>query len=452
MTLFRTRRYRVGGAPPKAAGRVANRSPAAYRAYRRLVLATLLLLYLVGALYQPIPALASGAIVRPLPEYSEIAVGQEKEIEIVVEDVEDLYGLDIRTRFDPAILEVVDADPDREGTQVAAGQFPHPDFAVKQEADNDAGTIWYVVTQLNPRQPASGSGTAFTIRFRTKGTGSSVIDIESVDLVDRNGRSIEAERAGGEIVVVASDGATLVPSPPTPTRTETPMPTSQPSPTPQGEGTIPTSPTQTPQLTEEPTPQPTATDVPPTGEPGAQPTRTAVSSTEGPTARPTETPAPPTSTPALAGGYPSPSATRLRKTQTRVPTKALSPNPPPVRTESTQLPEPTRPLAGHTQPATRSSQPQVEPTRETGKATETLQIQPEAGAGAQPPTPSPARVAAVIPTAKSIPTLSATRKETKPLIPQEIFICLAVLLVLFTAALMAYLLRRQKKGARSIGS
>ncbi len=110
----------------------------------------------------------SGALVKVSPENASVALGQTIDIQVMVENIANLYGIDVRVLFDPAILEVVDVNATTSGVQVTPGTFPYPDFTVKNETDNALGLVWYVVTQLNPRQPASGSGTIMTIRFRAK--------------------------------------------------------------------------------------------------------------------------------------------------------------------------------------------------------------------------------------------------------------------------------------------
>ena len=66
------------------------------------------------------------------------------------------------------LVEVVDADPAREGVQFTPGTFPQPDFVARNVADNEAGTLRYVITQVHPTEPASGDGVLFTVQFRAQ--------------------------------------------------------------------------------------------------------------------------------------------------------------------------------------------------------------------------------------------------------------------------------------------
>ena len=86
-------------------------------------------------------------------------VGQDLVIDIYVQDVVDLYGADVRLSFNTSIAQVVDANPTLAGTQIQPlATFMSPDFVIKKEANNSAGTIWYAATQINPSPPVSGSG------------------------------------------------------------------------------------------------------------------------------------------------------------------------------------------------------------------------------------------------------------------------------------------------------
>ena len=44
-------------------------------------------------------------------------------VEVRVNDVTDLYAVDVKVAFDPSVLEVVDADPAKPGIQVQDGGF-----------------------------------------------------------------------------------------------------------------------------------------------------------------------------------------------------------------------------------------------------------------------------------------------------------------------------------------
>jgi len=232
------------------------------------------------------------------PASALVGEGQTAAVEVRVENVQDLYGLDIRIGFDPAVVEVVDADATQAGVQVRPGDLLSVDFMIRNTADNAQGTIWYALTQLNPSQPVSGSGVAFVIVFKGKQRGAtSALTITYQKMATRTGEAIPADVANGEIRVVEPSQAPATPTPaPPPPQPTVPMPT----PTP--ETTLPAQPTQA-----QPTAQPTAapTQPAPTSRPSDTPIPTAPAQ---PTLAPAATIAPTLAPTAAPTAYAEPTA------------------------------------------------------------------------------------------------------------------------------------------------
>ena len=89
------------------------------RSPRSLLLGGLAAL-IVAALLQGATAFAAPsqtAIVRPDPLVAAAPVGGQVVVNIYIQDVQNLYGADIRFSYDPAVLEVQDADPAASGVQ-----------------------------------------------------------------------------------------------------------------------------------------------------------------------------------------------------------------------------------------------------------------------------------------------------------------------------------------------
>lgn len=149
-------------------------------------------------------AQTAAATVRPDPAAVDVAAGTIQTIAVVLEDAVDVYGIDVRARFDPALVEIVDADTSKAGVQVAPGAFPQPDFVALNEVDNASGTLRYVITQVNPTPPASGSGTLFSIQVRGKAGGDSTIRIELVEMSNRSGELLPVQTADGAIRVTGA--------------------------------------------------------------------------------------------------------------------------------------------------------------------------------------------------------------------------------------------------------
>ncbi len=135
------------------------------------------------------------------PASQEIFLGGTDVTDVLVEDVTDLYGFEFEIAFDPAILEVVDADPGKAGVQIQPGDFLSPDWLLENSVDNDNGSIAYALCQLNPSPPQSGDGVLASITWRGKIMGTSPITLTYVQLGAPRGVPIPASTQDGEITV-----------------------------------------------------------------------------------------------------------------------------------------------------------------------------------------------------------------------------------------------------------
>jgi hypothetical protein len=152
-------------------------------------------LLLTGSRYQ------TGALLHTSPQAVRLKVGETTAVDLTLTDVQGLYGAEIHLRFDPEALRVIDAVPDTEGVQIEPGTFPAPDFVVHNEANNDIGTIDYVITQLPPSQPGEGSGMVARITFEGIKPSVSSLQFERFLLADTIGGNIDALAQDGQITV-----------------------------------------------------------------------------------------------------------------------------------------------------------------------------------------------------------------------------------------------------------
>ncbi len=113
--------------------------------------------------FQPGGLQAGETLVYANPDRLEIGAGQSEILQILLVNAEKIYGIDMQATFDPAVVEIVDADSRQTGIQMMPGGFLKADFAVRNLADNKNGTLRYVITQLNPTPPASGKGIILSI-------------------------------------------------------------------------------------------------------------------------------------------------------------------------------------------------------------------------------------------------------------------------------------------------
>jgi hypothetical protein len=138
-------------------------------------------------------------------------------VDIWINGVTGLYGADVRVRFDPTMLQVVDANASTPFVQIQAlGGFLQTNFVIKKLACNaleptnpdcdepeEVGMIWYADSQINPTPPVSGSGAIARITFRGLAAGASNLTIIYHKLSNNNGVEIPASASDNTLGAVA---------------------------------------------------------------------------------------------------------------------------------------------------------------------------------------------------------------------------------------------------------
>ena len=195
------------------------------------------------------PAQAQAGAEAGVFEDFEVRPGERFEVPVEVRAVENLYAIDIEIRFDPALLQVEDANPDVEGVQPALGTFLEAGLTLFNEVDNEEGLVRFAMSQVNPAEPKSGDGTILVLYFVAQGEGTSDLEVSFLEASDRFGEAIVLEPVDAE-VRVSEESAEVV---------RTPVPVQDPT----AQIIVPTlAPTPTP-TEAPPTPVPTATQLPP---------------------------------------------------------------------------------------------------------------------------------------------------------------------------------------------
>ena len=178
-------------------------------------------------------------------ESQQAAPGTLIQVPVSVRNVSNAYGVDFILEFDPAILQVEDADPNTSGVQALLGNFLDPGLLLFNNADNNAGTYRFAMSQVNPSEPKSGEGDVVIITFKALAAGESGLEISYVMFGDREGMEIPSTGVNSTLLisesaptqavtyeVVDSTAVIMVNTfTPTPTLTPTPLPTSTPKPT-----------------------------------------------------------------------------------------------------------------------------------------------------------------------------------------------------------------------------
>lgn len=134
---------------------------------------------------------------------SKLEINEEIKVDVMIDNSPAVYGADIRLSYDPAVLEVLDADPDAEGVQVQNGEFINAkkSFVLANRAENAKGVATYALSLLNPAPSAEGSGAISAVKFRAKAPGQTAIRIQKGELGTRDGKTILPDIADLEISI-----------------------------------------------------------------------------------------------------------------------------------------------------------------------------------------------------------------------------------------------------------
>ena len=162
-----------------------------------------------------------GTIVRCDPSTVTGTTDQTLTVDLYVQDVTGLFGIDLRTAFDPTIAQVVDEDtgPLAPGVQfLPVSTFLYPDYLARNVVDNTLGTIRYAASQTSPTAPVTGSGPVARIRFTALQPGQFTMAFTYRELSDRDGVLIadtaqDCNIIFGDPTVVEISGQTATRSP-----------------------------------------------------------------------------------------------------------------------------------------------------------------------------------------------------------------------------------------------
>lgn len=125
----------------------------------------------------------------------ELPAGEERIVEVWVEDVSLVYGIDVQLSFNPDTLAIIDMDDKQEGIQLNPSNFFSPKeghfFFLKNEVDIENGIINYVVTLVNPAVPVQGNGLIVQIPVKAKIDGPITMHLEKGQFGTKEGLTLD---------------------------------------------------------------------------------------------------------------------------------------------------------------------------------------------------------------------------------------------------------------------
>ena len=155
---------------------------------------------------------SSGATVvkvdPPLVEYSTNATGQQFTVTIKIVDVTNLYGFDIKFRWNTTFLDYVSHSIRVPRDTYPDGVLWNPIIPITDEVNTTAGTYWIAYTSRWPAPSFNGTGAVFTITFRVKYhpvqyTANIELELYSTDLAASDASSIPHTTQHGTVILHA---------------------------------------------------------------------------------------------------------------------------------------------------------------------------------------------------------------------------------------------------------
>jgi hypothetical protein len=132
-----------------------------------VVLSILILLSSLSTFIKPAASQQTTIKIDPsLTEYYTKATGKEFTIAVKIIEVENLYGFDIKLRWNTTYLEYVSHSVRIPRNTYTDGVLWNPILPLVDEVNATEGTYWIAYTSLAPAPTFNGSGTVFTMTFR----------------------------------------------------------------------------------------------------------------------------------------------------------------------------------------------------------------------------------------------------------------------------------------------
>jgi hypothetical protein len=159
----------------------------------------------------PLPSLdkTATASLRIEPQYSNPTINSIFTVKVHVSDIKDLAVAELHLRFNPDVLEVVDADLSLPDIQISPGDFPSGAGIIKNRADNQTGEIDFTSYLLSGA--VSGTGVLSVISFRAKAIGACEISFDFNITENRETKILNSSKAINITTNNASLGVSLMP-------------------------------------------------------------------------------------------------------------------------------------------------------------------------------------------------------------------------------------------------
>ena len=147
----------------------------------------------------PTPPSGPAAFVR-IQDAQFTACANNLTTDLTVSGANNLQGFAFKLRFNPAILQVVDADPGQDGTQIKLGSAfsGGQNFIAVNTVDQNTGLIDFAAVMIGS-QSVNGEAVLAQIEWTPRQSGNSALRLENVELATSGGVSQPAQTQNGTI-------------------------------------------------------------------------------------------------------------------------------------------------------------------------------------------------------------------------------------------------------------
>ena len=187
-----------------------------YPELSKTVVLTLILVLLSPYLVQAASSqVANNTIVRAQPSTSTPHVGETFTVSVIIENVQNLYGIDMALSWNDSVLEVQSVD-------LRLGVESHPDGVLHEDSnaeiyivENGVSQSQYILvaTSVGPASSFNGSGTIVNITFNATTVGKSTLDL-TTELADRQlgGTSMDIEHTDVDGSIESTESGVIQPN------------------------------------------------------------------------------------------------------------------------------------------------------------------------------------------------------------------------------------------------
>ena len=121
---------------------------------------------------------ATKIYVNPQNVNPNLISGDTFKVDVMVDEVPNLYAFQFKLKFNPNILQATDV--------LVAPFLNKPRRIIMSDVNKETGTVTLAFTSQYPAESKNGGGTLATITFKVIGEGGSVLDLNDTMLTDDN--------------------------------------------------------------------------------------------------------------------------------------------------------------------------------------------------------------------------------------------------------------------------